>query len=210
MQKNVQNIQVNVYITDVSSLNDPILYNKFLGTVPKYRVEKINSFTFPKDRNLCLGAGILLGYALKQAGYDEQTLEIAYGEFDKPYFKNHPEMDFNLAHSGERAMCAIAVSDRPVGNEIGCDVEECTREQVEYLNSQNMTLPQWTKIESYAKATQTDLENLFFGKAKVTPGFIFTCPEIEPQYNYTICCRSQIPGENIHFIDLKELAASIK
>lgn len=209
MDKTVHNLNIHVYITDVSCLDDPILYNHLLMKVPKYRQKKISSYIFPKEHNQSLGAGILLGYALKQAGYEEKNLEIAYGEFDKPYFTGHPELNFNLSHSGERAMCAIAISNSSLGNEIGCDVEEITAEQVKYLESQNMTIYQWTKIESYAKATQTDLETLFFGKAKVNPEFMFTCPEIESQYSYTVCCRSPIPEENIHFLNLKDLSSAI-
>lgn len=206
MKKSIHNLNIQVYITDVSCLKDPILYNKFFAKAMDYRKEKINAFQFAKDRNLSLAAGILLSYGLKQADYNEQELEIAYGEFNKPYFKNHPELEFNIAHSGERVMCAIAVSNQPLGNEIGCDVEENTPEQAEYLKEFNMTVEQWTRLESYAKATQTDLENLFYGKTNIVPGFVFTHPEIEPQYEYNICCRSKIPSENIHFIDLKTIA----
>ena len=205
MKKRVHNINIQVYVTDTSALKDPILYNKLLEKMPNYRKEKINNFNFPKDRNLSLAAGVLLSYSLKKNGYAEEELEIAYGEFEKPYFKNHPELNFNLAHSGERAICAIAISKQPLGNEIGCDVEENTPEQIEYLKEYNMSVEQWTRLESYAKATQTDLEKLFYGEASIMPGFMFTHPEIEPNYEYNICCRSKIPSENIQYVDLKEI-----
>lgn len=202
---NVKHVEAQVYIADTSVLSDPILFNKMLEKVPAYRQEKVKACQEPKERNLSLAAGVLLNHALRKNGYDEKDFEVEYNEYGKPYFPNHLEITFSLAHSGERAICAMLISAQPVGGEIGCDVEERTIEQVEYLQQNNFTLEQWTKLESYAKATQTELDDLFFGKARITPGFIFTCPDVEEQYSYTVCCRSKIPGENIHVIDLKEI-----
>lgn len=42
--------------------------------------------------------------------------ELALEEHGKPYFQNHPNLHFNLSHSGSYALCAL--SDAPVGVDI--------------------------------------------------------------------------------------------
>ena len=200
----VKSLNVQVYIADVTALDDPILYNKYLAEVPAYRQAKVKECTEKSQQNLVLASGVLLQHGLRQAGY-EPELELEYSEEGKPFFPGHPELAVSLARSGQRAMCAVAVAGGPVGCEIGCDLEEKTKEQIDALSAQNMTLEQWTKLESYAKATQTDMGSLFYGKAKVIPGFVFSQPDVEALYVYTICCRSKIPAENIHPVDLKKL-----
>lgn len=195
---------VGVYIADVSSLEDPILFNKTLERVPKYRQEKVMACETIEEKRLMLASGVLLSQGLIDCGMDEKDLEIGYNKDGKPYFVGYPGIDFSIARSGQRAMCAITMTDDPVGCKIGCDVEEKSKEQIDYLSTQNLTVEQWTRLESYAKATQTDMATLFYGEAKVVPGYVFIQPEVEELYVYTICCQSKIPKENIHIVDLKK------
>lgn len=67
---------------------------------------------------LSLAAGILLDYGLqRQAGLREKDAEYFYGAQGKPYLANAPDVNFNLSHSGNYGMAAVA----PV--EIGCDIQ---------------------------------------------------------------------------------------
>ena len=198
----VHNIYVKVYIADSSKLQDKGLFQQLYDNANEYRREKIDKTEEQREKQAALAAGVLLSRALKEAGYKEQELELQFNNNGKPFYSKHPELGFSLAYSGDRAMCAIVIADGPIGAEIGCDVEENTKELAEYLDEYNMTADKWTRLESYAKATQADMESLFYGSASVIPGFIFSHPELDDNYKYNICCRTKIPSENIIIVDL--------
>lgn len=58
----------------------------------------------------------LLARTVKRVWGMESLPEIIRAEGGKPYFKGHPELHFNLSHSGEFVLCAL--SDAPVGVDI--------------------------------------------------------------------------------------------
>ncbi|WP_297966505.1 4'-phosphopantetheinyl transferase superfamily protein [uncultured Anaerovibrio sp.] len=200
----IHNIQVKVYIADSSKLGDKALFQKLYDEATEYRKNKVDGAEEQRGRQAVLAAGALLSRALMEAGYDEGELDLQFNNNGKPFYAQHPELDFSLAYSGDRAMCAIAIADGPLGAEIGCDVEENTKELAEYLDEYNMTADKWTRLESYAKATQSDMESLFYGSAKVIPGFIFSHPELEDNYKYNVCCRTKIPSENMIVVDFSK------
>lgn len=41
---------------------------------------------------------------------------IAYGPYGKPYLRDYPNVHFNISHSGQYVVCAVA--DRPVGIDV--------------------------------------------------------------------------------------------
>ena len=53
-----------VYILDSDILNDDEIYNKLYSALSSYRQEKIEHFRFRKDKNLSLGAGVLIDVML--------------------------------------------------------------------------------------------------------------------------------------------------
>lgn len=71
-----------------------------------------------RTRRLSLGAGLLLDQGLKRFGLRERTEAFATVENGKPCLLHHPEIQFNLSHSGSMVMAAF--SSCPVG----CDVEK--------------------------------------------------------------------------------------
>lgn len=109
---------IKVYMLDVSTALDPTQLMMISARLSAARQEKIARQHFEKDRKLSLGAGILLNLGLQEYGLEEQKVRIDYGTLGKPYFPDHPEIHFNLSHSGTIAMAVFA--DR----EVGCDVEE--------------------------------------------------------------------------------------
>ncbi|ORT99189.1 hypothetical protein D081_2159 [Anaerovibrio sp. JC8] len=201
MSDMVHNLNVKVYIADSSKLSDAALFQRLYDTATNYRREKVDKAEEKREKQAVLAAGALLSRALTEAGYKESELDLQFNNNGKPFFAKHPELDFSLAYSGDRAMCALAVADGPLGAEIGCDVEENTKELAEYLDEYNMTADMWTRLESYAKATQSDMESLFYGSASVIPGFIFSHPELDDNYKYNVCCRTKVPSENMIIID---------
>lgn len=54
--------------------------------------------------------------AVSRFGIKEELSEIAKTDNQKPYFKNYPELHFNISHSG--SAIAVAFSDSPIGVDI--------------------------------------------------------------------------------------------
>ena len=100
---------------NVEPLADPTLFSRGLSRLPwAERREQVMRFRLEKDRRLCLGAGLLLAHALRDAGISDMCLgRLSNG---KPILKNSPDVHFNLSHSGTLAVCAV--SDQPVGADV--------------------------------------------------------------------------------------------
>lgn len=155
----------NLISMDVSAFCEDALFTEKYELLSEYRRKKIDAFRFRKDKNLSLGAGVLLDAALKGYGLTER--EMIYGETGnhKPVFLNAPEIHFNISHSG--TMVILAVSDAPVG----CDIEKTGKADLKisrrfFTENEHARLlelsegPQdelfyrlWTMKESYMKFT---------------------------------------------------------
>lgn len=85
---------------------------------PGARQEKIERLRYAADRRLSLGAGLLLDQGLKRFGLRERTEAFGTVENGKPCLLHHPEIQFNLSHSGSMVMAAFASCP------VGCDVEK--------------------------------------------------------------------------------------
>lgn len=150
-----------VYITDVSPLNNDYLFELLYNKVPNYRQKKIDTLRNKDSKNLSLGAGILLSYALKTLNLNEKDLEVEWNSNGKPSFKNQTNLHFSISHSGKFAVCAIS------NQNIGIDIETPRKTNLKIANrffsSQDNRLIQssenpeieftklWTLKESYAK-----------------------------------------------------------
>lgn len=157
---------IRLMYMDVTPLSDENTFNYFYKKVSKYRQEKINTFKQRKDKNLSLGAGILLGSALKDFGLCEKDMFYKEGKYGKPYFENELQLYFSISHSDNKAL--VALSD----TEIGCDIEKIdnvdlsiakrffhTDEYNDIISLHNTAeqrkqfFKYWTLKESFIKAT---------------------------------------------------------
>ena len=151
---------------DVRPLSDSSLFSLGMSVLPwEERREQVMRFRFEKDRCLCLGAGLLLAYALRQAGVTDLKLcRLANG---KPVLANAPNIHFNLSHSGTIAACAV--SDRPVGVDVetlqdadpgvvAMCFQPIEQEWINNANDRRRAFTRlWTRKESYLKLLGTGL-----------------------------------------------------
>ena len=185
------------YYYDVSALSQPERFAQGLAALPwEERRERILRYRFDRDRLLSLGAGLLATYALREAGAEDLTL--SYGEQGKPALLFHPDLHFNLSHSGTLAVCAV--SDRPVG----ADVETLNRakpavarrcfqpRELEWmersLDWDRAFTRLWTRKESYLKQLGTGLAREM-DSFSVLPG--------EPMENGAVFTEAEISGHLI-------------
>ena len=150
-----------VTILDTRTLEDPAAFQEAYAKVAPSRQKKVNNCRFPKDKRLCLGAGLLFVQELQKLGiFDAQ---IAYADSGKPYIANHPEVFFNLSHSGQYAACAfyhkeigidvqqiVPVSD-PLIQKIAVQEEAATILQLSQEAKEEAFAKLWTIKESYLK-----------------------------------------------------------
>ena len=113
------NMTILIRCLDVSDLaENSESFEKLYRQLPEERRMKIDRYRFFKDRRLSLGAGYLLQKSCKEYGIPDADRRLTVNEYQKPYFRDHPEIFFNLSHSGDRILCVMA------GQEIGCDIEK--------------------------------------------------------------------------------------
>ena len=153
-----------ILYADVSPLCDDSVFEKYLMSVSGMRREKAMRCKRRSDRNLSLGAGILLGRGLKEFGISEEETLFSLKKNGKPYIPEHPDISFSISHSGEIA--AAAFSDM----EIGCDIEIIAKdrtniknrffapEESDFVCSDSDFFRIWTLKESYIKALGTGLQ----------------------------------------------------
>ena len=81
------------------------------------RLAKADRFLRERDRRLSLAAGVALDRGLCDYGLCEKDVELAVAPGGKPYFPEHPEVNFSLSHAGRLAVAAFS------DVEVGVDVE---------------------------------------------------------------------------------------
>src|SRR5579863_6090040 len=76
-------------------------------------------FIFPRDRaSYTVAHTALRGILARYTGEQPGAVSILTAEKGKPYLPGHPDVRFNLSHSGSWAMAAVAR-----GREVGVDIE---------------------------------------------------------------------------------------
>ena len=154
---------LRLFWADVSSLD----FNYEKLPLSHYRRKKLEKIKIASRIQQSIGAELLLIQAIKSVMPDaEVPLEVCVGEHQKPYLKDIP-IHFNLSHSGDYAVCAIA--DVEIGVDVECKstfnprIAErffCVEEQ-QLLNmaddKNDMFCRLWTSKESALKLLGTGL-----------------------------------------------------
>jgi len=147
--------------------------------IDSFSSEQLNSKkNTPQNKYLSslLAKIIVKKVALKTLNANICDISIDYGDFGKPYLKNHPNFHFNISHC--KNAVAVAFSNSPVG----IDIEKIStkKEKVakryfsfkenEYINksanSDTAFYEIWTKKEAYFKRNGTGI-NADFSKISV-------------------------------------------
>lgn len=107
-----------IYYADTSAfINDPSLIEKRMNEVDEGRRERIARARFDDTKADILGGGLIIKAALHQAcGITKFKTER--NEFGKLYLSSHPDVFFNISHSGTKVICAVS------DVECGVDIED--------------------------------------------------------------------------------------
>lgn len=214
---------IYVYAADTSVLDGEDAFAEGYSRVSAQRQDKTDRMVFRKDKQLSLGAELLLQHCLREHGI--VSYELGTAGYGKPYLKEwtvggqteKEPVYFNLSHSGERVMCVLS------GQETGCDVEKIkameqavakrffAAEEYQLVMSQpdkeagnEMFFRIWTRKESYMKATGLGMRlspETFYADNGIG-GYYFKEYDLQDGYCYAACGQSVSFDEAIRFVPL--------
>jgi len=188
-----------VKIADVEGLGAPGALDDALCQLSHHRRDKIVRYRFERGKWLSAGAGLLLNNMLMERGLRERDMEYSYGEHGKPLFGNHPNLHFNLSHSGTLVACALG--DAPVGVDVQqivklrrslvnytmSEAEISRLDAMESVKDQELFFTQlWTLKESYAKATGRGLTHDFPSFEITETGEVTPLTELIPSATFKL------------------------
>lgn len=115
----LNSLTCNLYIAEVTPLTNEDTFQKYYDLVDDDRRKKVDAIKVPGERNRSLCAGALVCLAMEDLGLTKENLRPTMDLETEPDLSS--PFYYNLSHSGERAI--LAVADVPVG----CDTEPLSR-----------------------------------------------------------------------------------
>jgi 4'-phosphopantetheinyl transferase len=129
---------------------------------------RLSQYARESDRYLSLLAKLILFLEAENVGIHLPDLKtLAIDTFGKPWLASNPDMNFNISHSGDITLVAIASGQR-----VGVDVEHCQRDFLSSVSSEftpeenswiksdpNRLLKLWTRKEAALKAEGRGLQH---------------------------------------------------
>lgn len=158
---------MQIWYADVSDMTEKQM-EKYLAELSEFRREKVNKLRYEKDKKLSVAAGILLDRALKECHLAEKDCRYQIMEHGKVCLTDHPEIAFNISHSG---CVAALIFHKGTKNDLSCGIDiemiqggrekivnrlfsEADREQYKKLDQEAAELyfaRVWTRMESLGK-----------------------------------------------------------
>ncbi|WP_086315417.1 4'-phosphopantetheinyl transferase [Enterococcus sp. 7F3_DIV0205] len=140
-------------------------WNNWYHSLESERQNKIDNLRFPDDQLRSLTAGVLLQSMLfNYCQLPPDELFFSTSKQGKPFLASHPDIFFNLTHSGEYVCCSVSTA--PVGIDIeqmeSIDVNGIARffsiHEQKYIHSRQTKTEQldafysiWTLKEAFSK-----------------------------------------------------------
>lgn len=142
--------QVHILYSKISKDFPEDIYKQYLIFLPEFLRNKYFRYRRWQDRATNLFSIILLIRGLQNFGYDHHILEsLKYTQYGRPYLTG--SVDFNISHSGDFVLCAIADEVR-----VGIDIEKI--QPVDFSEFRDlMSGEQWSLI----KKSQDPLKKFF-------------------------------------------------
>jgi len=123
---------VTIYMMDIRPLEQEKDFWRCFFSVSRQRQQQAERYSFPLDRHRSLAAAVLIetGFYERYTGNicfnPEEFLhpELIFGIHGKPFFKEYPQICFNVSHAGHFAVAAFSEDD------VGIDIEKTGRLQM--------------------------------------------------------------------------------
>lgn len=121
----MNNSKIRIFMADTLPLQNPQRLDGYLKRITLERREKILRMKSIQAQALSIGAEMLLKKAVFKSFGINKALDIKMGCQGKPSFINDPEIHFNLSHSGNYVVCALA------GDDVGVDLQKMKEPNLE-------------------------------------------------------------------------------
>ncbi len=109
-------------VSEIFNKKSPAEIAEIINSLPDVFSNRVKKKQNEISQKQTLAAIILALDMLKDAGLDIDMLAFEYKN-GRPYIKNRSDIDFNLSHSDDIAICALEISD---GAKVGIDIEKIT------------------------------------------------------------------------------------
>lgn len=150
----------------IDGVNDPACFSE-------YRQGKITSLKPFASKCLAAAAGIATDEGLRLFGIRERDVQYVLNDHGKPEIAGHPEIIFNISHSGEYAVAAFLHdinSDAAYLYDIGVDIERISRvkkgivsfmkNDAGFADEPRDLCRRWTVREAFVKCIGTGLSSI--------------------------------------------------
>ena len=151
-----------VYVfQQMEGVTESFIYS-VLPMLPEERRRKVMHYRQFADRRNCVISYLMLKIGLQEC-FQIVDFTLGYGENEKPYLAEYPDVYFNISHCS--CGCAVAVADSPIGVDIQ-DIRPfsweiarrvCSKQELEVLGRSSDRDWEFTRIwamkESYVKMT---------------------------------------------------------
>lgn len=182
-----------------------------------------------------LGDALMRMAIWQNYGVEPGKLKIAVATAGKPYLQSHPDIHFNISHSGHWVVVAVSEA------EVGIDVERIKKVNLgiaerfysEKEKQQLFSLPPatqtefffdlWTLKESFLKAIGTGLtkslksftiqieaHRVLLHETTEKTGLLLKQFNIEPGYKLAVCSKSGLIDENLSILEVSEVVAILQ
>ena len=109
---------IKLHALNVKENRDFILSEAAAAIVSKERLEWSRKFRNESDFLLSMGSELLIRALIREKlGIENKDINFSKTPYGKPFLAGRENFHFNVSHSGDIVLCAIA------DNEIGCDCE---------------------------------------------------------------------------------------
>ena len=105
-----------IYYENITPYLDKSYFDECMKRVTQKRREKVQALGDISSRARSLAAGMSLVKATRELGIEQELEFISIGTHGKPDFRDGCGWHYNLSHSGDYVM--LAVADKPVGVDI--------------------------------------------------------------------------------------------
>lgn len=194
-------LAVQIWLVDLTRLPVNATTEACLDTNERSRAER---FRFPADAQRFVAAHVALRQILaERVGLPAESLIFETNAYGKPFLIQAPDLSFNLSHSGDVGLCALAER-----GELGVDVERVRAlddldmaerffSEQEYQTLRELPVPMrasaffacWTRKEAYIKAKG-------LGLSWPLDAFAVTCaPDIAP----ALLTSARAPDDVVRF-----------
>ncbi|MCR5324643.1 MAG: 4'-phosphopantetheinyl transferase superfamily protein [Lachnospiraceae bacterium] len=130
------------------------------GCFSDFRRDKILSKKIYSSKCLSAAAGIALDKGLRQFGLREKEVRFIADEHGKPCIDGHPEIIFNLSHSGEYAVAAFLSGIKQVTASVGSESSKSSDMIGVALNSKNESETKEITIDKPRYDIGADIEQI--------------------------------------------------